>query len=102
MRLYSELNIKHALTVPLSFEIKMVVSEETDIERPGTSGTSIFFHFGQNDDSEESETENELMFLDRGFGPDHDSNSSSIILDENLDQMLGSGCPVLKPTFCFN
>ena len=43
MRIYSELNIKHALTVPLSFEIKMVVSEETDIERPGTSGTSIFF-----------------------------------------------------------
>ena len=45
MRIYSELNIKHALTVPFSFEIKMVVSEETDIERPGTSGTSIFFSF---------------------------------------------------------
>ena len=100
MRIYSEL--KTRVDCPPSFEIKMVVSEETDIERPGTSGTSIFFHFGQNDDSEESETENELMFLDRGFGPDHDSYSSSIVLDENEDQMLGSGCPVLKPTFCFN
>jgi hypothetical protein len=92
MRLYSELYIKHALTVPLSFEIKMNFSEETDIERPGTSGTSnFFFNFGQNDDSEESETENELMFLDRGFGPDHHSNSSSIILDDNFDQISSSG-----------
>jgi hypothetical protein len=62
----------------------MDVSEDTDIERQGTSGTSNFsFHFGQKDDSEESETENKLMFLDRGFGPDHDFNSSSIILDKN-------------------
>ena len=43
MRIYSEL--KTRVDCPPSFEIKMVVSEETDIERPGTSGTSIFFSF---------------------------------------------------------